>query len=271
MIFTFSIMALTAAAMLLHMWLEARSCDLKQDDVELMNLPSAFDGTAILYISDMHKRLLKTSDIEMCKGKADWVLIGGDIAEEGIPWSIVRHNMSLLSSLAPAFAVYGNHDKKAGSAQLDRILKDSKVLLLQDKTVYLQKGAEQLRLVGLDYRSRQSKELLQNLGHHDCTIVLIHDPLEALALEVDADLVLSGHTHGGQLVLPWFGPIFLNRAYRGVASGWFSLKRNKRDIPNGKMLVSRGYGTNHLPLRLGCPAEIHLITLRSPASESPDQ
>ncbi|WP_289371450.1 metallophosphoesterase [Paenibacillus silvae] len=270
MLFTIFIV-ISAAALLLHMWLQARAYDLIQDDVELINLPAAFDGATILYVSDTHKRLLRTTDFEKWKGKADWVLIGGDIAEEGVPWSIVRHNMNLLSRIAPAFAVYGNHDKKAGTAHLKRILDDSNVLLLQDRAVYLQKGSDQLRLIGLDYRSKQSKELLRNQGHDECTIVLIHDPLEALRLEVHADLVLSGHTHGGQLVLPWFGPIFLNRAYRKVSSGWFSLKRHKLDSRNGKMLVSKGFGTNHLPLRLGCPAEVHLITLHSPAVKSPDQ
>lgn len=139
MLFTISIVISAAAALLLHMWLQARAYDLVQDDVELINLPAAFDGATLLYVSDTHKRLLGTTDFEKWKGKADWVLIGGDIAEEGIPWSIVRHNMNLLSRVAPTFVVHGNHDKKAGTAQLKRILDDSSVQLLQDKAVYLQR------------------------------------------------------------------------------------------------------------------------------------
>lgn len=263
---------LSAAAVLLlvHMWLEARSHVLRVDEVELTHLPSAFDGAVILYLSDTHKRLLKTKDIEELKGRVDWVLIGGDMAEEGISWSIVRQNMKILSSLAPAYAVYGNHDKKAAAAQLSKLLNDASVQLLQDKAVYLQKGTQHIRLIGLDYRSKKGKMLLQKT-EGDSTILLVHDPLQALRLDLHADLILSGHTHGGQIVLPWLGPIFLSRAYRAVPSGWFSLKRSKDDSQGGKLLVSRGFGTNHLPLRLNCPAEIHLITLRVPAASSPDQ
>lgn len=105
---------------------------------------------------------MKTKEVEQLKGKADWVLIGGDIAEEGISWSIVRQNMRLLSSLAPTYTVYGNHDKKAGVTHLSRLLDDSSVQILQDQDVYLQKGTEHVRLVGLDYRSKQAEKLLRN-------------------------------------------------------------------------------------------------------------
>lgn len=263
--------------LLLHMWREAHNYVVTEDEVELVHLPASFDGATILYLSDTHERLLKINDVEKFRGKVDWVLIGGDVAQEGISWSIVRQNMSLLSSLAPAFVVYGNHDKKAGTAYLSKLLENSNIQVLQDKIVFLHKGEEEVQLVGLDYRSKQGQLLFQKnreqglrTKEKNSTIVLVHDPMDALRLDLDVDLVLSGHTHGGQMVLPLLGPIFLNKAYRAVSSGWFSLKRNMEDKRDGKMLVSRGYGTNHLPLRLCCPAEIHLITLRMPTAKSLD-
>lgn len=266
-----------AVMLLLHMWREAHNYVVTEDEVELVHLPASFDGATILYLSDTHERLLKINDVEKFRGKVDWVLIGGDVAQEGISWSIVRQNMSLLSSLAPAFVVYGNHDKKAGTAYLSKLLENSNIQVLQDKIVFLHKGEEEVQLVGLDYRSKQGQLLFQKnreqglrTKEKNSTIVLVHDPMDALRLDLDVDLVLSGHTHGGQMVLPLLGPIFLNKAYRAVSSGWFSLKRNMEDKRDGKMLVSRGYGTNHLPLRLCCPAEIHLITLRMPTAKSLD-
>lgn len=264
-------MLVVVVLLFFHMWREAHTTVITEDEVELAHLPASFDGATIIFLSDTHARLLKTKEIEQLRGKADWILIGGDIAEEGISWSIVRQNLRFLSGLAPTYAVYGNHDKKAGTNSLSRLLADSNVQLLQDKTVYLQKGMEQIQLLGLDYRSRQAEKLLQNMREGCSRIVLIHDPLEVLRLDLDVELVLSGHTHGGQIVIPMLGPVLLSKAYRTVKSGWFSLKRSDKDTRSGKLLVSRGFGTNHLPLRLRCPAEIHLITLRVPARNSPEQ
>jgi predicted MPP superfamily phosphohydrolase len=255
--------------LLLHMWREAHIHQMIEEEVELPHLPTTFDGTVILYLSDTHKRKLKVKDLENLEKKVDWVLIGGDVAEKGISWSIVRHNMKLLSNIAPSFTVYGNHDKRAGTAQLARILRESGVQLLQDNVLYLRRGDDRVNLIGIDYRSKQGDMLLEQIDVKYCKIAIVHDPLQALRLEQNADLILSGHTHGGQIVLPFFGPVFLSKAYRSISNGWYSLKSNPEDVhQEGKMLVSRGYGTNHLPFRLGCPAEMHLITLRVPTEKA---
>ncbi|WP_175623702.1 metallophosphoesterase [Paenibacillus amylolyticus] len=255
--------------LLFHMWREAHVHQMIEEEVEVPHLPPSFDGVMILYVSDTHKRKLKQKDMEHFKNKVDWVLIGGDVAEKGISWSLVRHNMKLLSNIAPSFTVYGNHDKRAGTAQLARILRESGVQLLQDNVVYLRKGNDRVSLIGIDYRSKQGDVLLEQVGDRFCKLAIVHDPLQALRLEQNADLILSGHTHGGQLVVPFFGPVFLSKAYRPISNGWYSLKRSPEDVhQEGKMLVSRGYGTNHLPLRLGCPAEMHIITLRVSAEKA---
>ncbi|MET3941088.1 putative MPP superfamily phosphohydrolase [Paenibacillus sp. PvP094] len=248
--------------LIVHMWREAHLHRVVEDDVEINALPLSFDGSVILYVSDLHKRRLRQEDIKPLLGQVDWVLIGGDVAEKGISWSIVRRNMQLLTNIAPAFAVYGNHDKHAGTAQLARIFEETGVRLLQDQVVSLQKRDSSIKLAGADYRSRGLSNHLTEKNRNECLIVLIHDPLQAKSVHDYADLILSGHTHGGQLVIPFLGPIFLNQAYRNVSNGWYTLKRMNGD-PDGKMLVSRGYGTNHLPLRLCCPAEMHKITLKS--------
>lgn len=261
---------LAVIALLVHMWREAHLHHIVSEEVEVPNLPSSFDGSKILYLSDIHKRVLKKNDLEHLRNQVDWVVIGGDVAERGISWHIVRHNMSLLSYIAPAFTVYGNHDKRAGTVHLERIFRDTGVQLLQDSTAYLRKGKSKLGLVGIDYRSRRGDSLLAEMDTNDCKIAIVHDPLEALHLNAPVDLILSGHTHGGQLVIPGFGPVFLNKAYRSVSSGWFSLKKDDNDTEQeGKMLVSRGYGTNHLPFRLCCPAEMHMITLRMLSNKQP--
>lgn len=268
MLLSAALLMLIGVILILHMWREAHVHRIIEEEVEVPHLPATFDGTSMLYLSDTHKRKLKPKDLENLENRVDWVLIGGDVAERGISWSIVKHNMKLLSNIAPAFTVYGNHDKRAGTAQLARILQESGVQLLQDNVVYLHRGNDRLSLIGMDYRSKQGDALLEQIGNRYCKVALIHDPLQALRLEQNADLILSGHTHGGQLVLPFFGPVFLSKAYRPVSNGWYSLKRSPEDVhQEGKMLVSRGYGTNHFPFRLCCPAEMHIITLRVPTEK----
>ncbi|QOS79927.1 metallophosphoesterase [Paenibacillus sp. JNUCC31] len=266
----FVVVILAGIILLVHMWREAHLHHIVSEEVEVSNLPSSFDGSKILYLSDIHKRRLKQKDLEYLRNQVDWVIIGGDVAEKGISWPIVRHNMSLLSYIAPAYTVYGNHDKRAGTVQLERIFRDTGIQLLQDSTVYLHKGKSKLCLVGFDYRSGRGDSLLTELDTKDCKIAIVHDPLQALHLNEPVDLILSGHTHGGQLVMPGFGPVFLNKAYRSVSSGWFSLRKDGNDTEQeGKMLVSKGYGTNHLPFRLCCPAEMHIITLRMLSNKQP--
>ncbi|MEC0124300.1 metallophosphoesterase [Paenibacillus pabuli] len=264
------VIILAGIILLVHMWREAHLHHIVSEEVEVPNLPSSFDGSKILYLSDIHKRRLKQKDLEYLRNQVDWVIIGGDVAEKGISWPIVRHNMSLLSYIAPAYTVYGNHDKRAGTVQLEQIFRDTGIQLLQDSIADLHKGKSKLSLVGFDYRSRRGDSLLAELDAKDCRIAIVHDPLQALHLNEPVDLILSGHTHGGQLVLPGFGPVFLNKAYRSVSSGWFSLKKDGNDTEQeGKMLVSKGYGTNHLPFRLCCPAEMHIITLRMLSNKQP--
>lgn len=248
--------------LVVYMWREAQLHRVVEDEVEVNGLPLSFDGSVILYVSDLHKRQLKQEDLMPLLGQVDWVLIGGDVAEKGMLWSIVRRNMQLLTAIAPTFAVYGNHDKLAGTTQLARIFQETGVRLLQDQVVSLQKSDSSIKLAGADYRSHELSNHLTEKDRNECLIVLIHDPLQAKHVHDYADLILSGHTHGGQLVFPFLGPLFLNKAYRNVSNGWYTLKKMNGD-PNGKMLVSRGYGTNHLPLRLCCSAEMHKITLKS--------
>ncbi|MGP3784796.1 hypothetical protein [Paenibacillus sp. 1A_MP2] len=72
---------LAGIALLVHMWREAHLHHIVTEEVEVPNLPSSFDGSKILYISDIHKRKLKNNDLEHLRNQVDWVIIGGDVAE----------------------------------------------------------------------------------------------------------------------------------------------------------------------------------------------
>ena len=139
--------------LIVHMWREAHLHRVVEDDVEINALPHSFDGSVILYISDLHKRRLREEHIKPLLGQVDWVLIGGDVAEKGISWSIVRRNMQLLTNIAPAYAVYGNHDKHAGTAQLARILRKPGFGFCRIRLCFFKRGIPVLswleRIIGL--------------------------------------------------------------------------------------------------------------------------
>jgi predicted MPP superfamily phosphohydrolase len=96
-----------------------------------------------------------------------------------------------------------------------------------------------------------------------CRIILVHDPLWLSKRQsVPADLILAGHTHGGQVILPFVGQRHVETFYHKFDAGMFQWPRRDGTGRNAKLLISRGFGTSHLPIRWGSPAEMHVLTLR---------
>lgn len=264
---------------------EAYRVRLRREEVALPRLPAAFDGFRILFISDVHRRTVRPL-LGLLAGEgggADLVLIGGDLTERGVPFSRVRENARLLAGIAPVFMVFGNHDYDEDAEALARLLREERVTLLRNESRVIRRGVQSIRLAGVDDPSSGRDDVRAALrGIPDrqtsCTILLAHDPLIVERMTARdlyrTDLILAGHTHGGQIVLPLVGP--LARGHLRYLRGWRTPpRRTKTGGSDGpRLFVSCGYGTSHLPLRLMAPAEAHLFTLRSlrrhpdPPSES---
>lgn len=238
-------------------------------ELQIDRLPSSFDRSRILLITDIHRRKLPRRRILSLKGQVDWVFLAGDIMEKNVPMNRVERNMNLLSLVAPVYAVHGNHDYKAKTSTLDAVLGQCGVELLMNRNVKLDKNGDHIWLTGMDYPPirKRSYPALPKLSAEEmeiCRIVLVHDPAWINRYSVKpADLTLAGHTHGGQVVLPLIGPIYLDKGYRSIACGLLQWEQPNSLVKTAKMFVSRGFGYRHLPLRLRCPAEMHLITLRA--------
>lgn len=258
-----------ALILIVRMMYEALRRRILPIELVLDRLPISFDGSKILLITDIHRRRLPQRLIKSQMGKVDWVFLAGDMMEKNVPIKRVKKNMSLLRLVAPVFAVHGNHDYKAKTATLDHVLEQCDVSLLMNSNVKLNKNGTHVWLTGMDYPPlrKRSYPSLPKLPSHEmetCRIVLVHDPAWINRYSVKpADLILAGHTHGGQIVLPVIGPVYLDKDYRNMACGLFQWKQPNALIKTATMFVSRGFGYRHLPLRLRCPAEMHLITLRS--------
>lgn len=263
------IIAACCALVFARMSYEARVHAVTRAEVTLERLPKAFDGCRIFFISDIHKRKLSKSFLRDMQGKADWVILGGDIMERNVPLERVRENLDVLSRIGPMYAVYGNHDLKADPSGLADALKKAGGVLLRDDNVLLEKNGARICLTGIDQPLQKrdgypKPPALPPEALNLCRILVVHDPVWIRHVsEKPADLILAGHTHGGQIRFPFFGALRLNRFYRKYDCGWFAWYQPRSAVRKPQMLISRGFGNRRVTLRLCCPAEMHLIRLKT--------
>ena len=168
--------------------------------------------------------------------------------------------LSQLRAPLGRFAVLGNHDHAVAPALTRRALADHGLTELTNTGVWLERGGARLRFCGVDDCRTGRPRLPPALGDmtvDDAAVVLTHNPdyVERIR-DPRVDLVLSGHTHGGQVVFPFVGALVTASRYgqkyvQGLQQG-----------PSARVFVTRGVGSIVLPVRFGCPPEVALITLR---------
>jgi predicted MPP superfamily phosphohydrolase len=223
-------------------------------------LPPALDGLRIGLITDIHHSgIVPASDviqaIELAmSARPDLIVLGGDYVTFG-DRAFVGPVADLLGSLqAPhgVFAVLGNHDDDRDMAAA---LTGKGFVVLKDQRTQLSIRGETLTLAGIRFWTRRAENIARVLKGAEGTLLLLaHDPrrlVEAATLKVPA--VLSGHTHGGQIVLPGVGAIA-----RRSFPVWSGLGQQGET----SIFVSRGVGTIYVPVRINCPPEVALLTLQ---------
>ncbi len=194
----------------------------------------------------------------------DVVLLGGDLVDQMYAGDLreVVELLPLLSSPLGVYAVLGNHDrtKYRRLGPLEDALQAAGVTLLRNEGTLIR---DDLYLAGLDdwrtghpdaARALAAAPVGEN-GDHAARLFLSHNPDAIPHLPEGIDLLLAGHTHGGQVRLPLIGPLVTSSEYgRRFAEGWV-------DAPM-PAFVSRGLGVSMLPFRLFCPPELVLLELR---------
>lgn len=218
-------------------------------------IPAGFDQFQIYFISDIHRRKIKQSTLNKIKKSIDLVIIGGDLKEKGVPLIRVKHNLQLLKIWGkPIYFIWGNNDYEEKPEALYELLKNENVTILANESerIYAENGAH-INLVGLD--CCRYKEARFDLATKDLeesyTVLITHAPSAFYDLSKeeknDAQLVMAGHTHGGQIRI--FG-------YGLYEKGSF------QTIKSTTILVSEGYGYTRLPFRLGTKSECHVLTFK---------
>ncbi|AMQ21028.1 metallophosphoesterase [Geobacillus sp. JS12] len=233
-----------------YMWKEAHSNRVRHVTLSFPHFPDHCPPLTIFFISDIHRRVVSFRMLEEVRRKAHLVVIGGDLVEKGVPEARVRENVRRLQAVAPVYFVWGNNDDEV-DYDLQSLLEEERVHVLKNKAKVWEHGGVPVALIGVGDVSRKEADIDRALEHvppQSFRILACHNPAIVARLREEhyISLVLSGHTHGGQIRLFSFG------LYEKGGLKW----RN-----NTALFTSNGYGTTGVPLRLGAPAETHLITI----------
>jgi uncharacterized protein len=248
----FIIIGVVLLFFLLYMWLEGRKNRITYTELSFSSFPSHLCGLKLFFISDIYHRKISNVILKRISGSVDMIIIGGDLAEKGVPFSRIEKNIKALSAIAPTYFVWGNNDYEIDQLKLQALFKCEGVRPLVNNSTEIKGGSDSVFLIGVDDYGQQLDNLEEAI--HGCEngfqILVSHNPdiKNKVPENSKIKLILSGHTHGGQIRL--FGWGITEKA--GLA--------NLRD--DLFILVSNGYGTTWLPLRLCAPAEAHVITLR---------
>jgi predicted MPP superfamily phosphohydrolase len=237
-------------------------------EIPVPNLPAAWEGLRIAQITDVHVGPYSSLDdareiVRMTNAlRPDLVALTGDYVSRAD--SISRALVEVFRDLRAEwkFAVLGNHDYWANAGEMARALESAGIELLKNRHHLLVRGGQPLCLAGVDdlWSSNPGPNVeaaLAGVPTETCRLLLCHNPdyAEILLPEPRVDLMLSGHTHGGQVRLPFFRPLFLPITYKKYAAGLVQ-------GPRCKVYVSRGLGMVGMPVRFNCRPELPLITLR---------
>lgn len=202
---------------------------------------------------------------------ADLILLGGDFIGSSrmpfggiVPPEPIAKRLGKLKAPLGVIAVLGNHDNHYDPRRVTRALQAANIPVLENNAVRLQKNGKPFWIAGLADDTTTLPQLrrayirrIQELVGSTPAIVLTHDPGIFTEIPTTAALILAGHTHGGQVNIPFYGPPFLpSRAPRRHAYGLI------REA--GKtMYVTSGLSTSILPLRFNARPEIALIVLQT--------
>lgn len=230
-----------------------------RETLQVNGLSSELSGLRIGLLTDLHRsstvsdRIATGAVQALMAERPDLIVLGGDYVTWGDRRFVgaAAEALGALSAPHGIFAVLGNHDD---DRDMPAALASRGIEVLRDARTQLRINGGSLDLAGVRYWTRRAGDIARIVNGASTNLILLaHNParlLEASALAIP--LMLSGHTHGGQIVLPGLGAVAARRFPIIAGSG-----RQDRTTA----FVSRGVGTVYVPIRLNCPPEVALLTL----------
>lgn len=273
--------------------IEPNIIKIEKISLNIKNLPTSFDGAKIVHLSDLHSKNYGKTEKKVLKIlnrlNPDFVFLTGDIVDWStndfkscqVFWKELSKNFA-----GKVFAVYGNHEHKNSQFKtFNKLFRETKIEVLDNQSEKIYRGGDFIELVGIDDPYPGCKELGYGGFQKKCSdylqknynnnlraavgeienekipkILLSHSPevfREVKKFNKKIDLVLTGHTHGGQINIPFFVNFILPLHYdQQYKKGLF--KENSIYL-----YVNRGVGNSGLPIRFNSFPEIALIEIRS--------
>jgi predicted MPP superfamily phosphohydrolase len=238
--------------------------------LEIPGLPAAFENYQVVHLSDVHcgpwtpPLRVRRWVARINAMSPDLVAVTGDLITTGSEYvPAVSQALGGLRARDGVFACMGNHDYFTDGEAFARSLEDAGLEVLRNRGQSIERDGEHLYVAGADdtwTRRADIPATLHARPPRTPTLLLAHDPmLFPQAAAAGVELMLSGHTHGGQFAVP----VFHRRLNLARFSSLFTVGLYRA---GGSILhVSRGAGTTGPPIRLGAPAEISVLTLRAAA------
>jgi predicted MPP superfamily phosphohydrolase len=247
-------------------------------EIPLVRLPREFDGFTIVQLSDFHfdpyfSAIPIRNAVRIARYlNPDLVALTGDFVSAPVVKEQVSNNRAsmqaypcsdLLKDLRARegiWAVMGNHDAATSSVHVQTALKQAGIQVLSNRAVPIERGGRRFWLAGIDdvlIGTPDLKGALRDVPPSEPVVLLVHEPDFAdRSANHSVDLQLSGHSHGGQVRIPWVGAIYLPPMGR-------KYPRGLRKIKNLMLYTNVGLGTLYIPVRFACAPEITFITLKS--------
>lgn len=236
---------------------ERHHIEVTEETLDVAGWPQPLAGLTIGFLTDLHRS--ETVSHDMIAGAVqavmartpDLIVIGGDYVTNRDRRFVHPAAEALAGLHAPngVFAVLGNHDDER---DVPAALEGAGFAVLKDARTQITVGGEKIDIAGLRYWTHKVADITRVLRGASPNLMLVaHTPkrlIEASALSVP--LMLSGHTHGGQIVLPGIG---------AIAAREFPVIAGSARRENTTVFVSRGVGTVYVPIRVNCPPEVAIL------------
>ncbi|SCP99629.1 metallophosphoesterase [Anaerobium acetethylicum] len=255
--------------LIIFVWYENHHLVVSSYDYKSSKISGDLEGYRIVQISDLHNAEFgknnKNLITKIAELSPDLIVVTGDLVDSNhMDIDVAVNFIEDISGICPIYYVMGNHEHWLSDADRQDLfegIKNTDTTVLDNEGTTINAGKASFELIGLDDKSLGDdtlKNLMNGCSNDDLTIVLAHEPQYINNFSAaKADIVLSGHAHGGQFILPFVGAVVApgQGFFPKYTSGAYQMK-------DTTMYVSRGLGNSVIPVRLFNDPEVVCIDLR---------